>query len=170
MGDHKVHKPINKAVLSQIRETLEIELEGAIKGTNLPEVSNIGSLYRAIDRIRAGSAKKTDVIGGQNQTSDNWITTLVHELGHQVHFRGGHKNGQGKTVSDGSRPVEHLMDPDLFMPSAYGGSNIWEQFAENFVHYIFNPKMLKKASPDTYYWIEEHMENALTRNAVPPTS
>ena len=94
-------------------------------------------------------------------------TTLVHELGHQVHFRGGHKNANGKTVKDNDG-ISQLMEPDFLMPTAYSGTNIWEQFAENFVHYIFNPKKLKTESPSTYYWIEEHLENGLNRNAVPP--
>ncbi|BAQ92164.1 phage putative head morphogenesis protein [uncultured Mediterranean phage uvMED] len=82
---------------------------------------------------------------GRFDEGSSWLKTLVHEMGHQVHYT----NKLNK------------LDSYDWIPSAYGTGNYKERFAETFVQYIFSPVELKKASPSAYKWIEETLNASL---------
>ena len=93
------------------------------------------------------------------------MATLVHEIGHQVHFNAG-KPSLGRLIEEG---LEGLSGEKLLLarrerkwtPSKYGGTNEMEQFAETFVQYVFAPSALKKANPYAYRWIDQAMQEGL---------
>ena len=91
----------------------------------------------------------------------NWISTFIHELGHQVHFAAG----RPKLTWDGARVLKDSLDTEVlagtWIPSKYGQKNIMEQFAETFVQYIFDPVALKDAAPEAYKWVDDAMNAAL---------
>ena len=165
-ADWKGHKKIGKLELETIRQVMKDEMKQIFDGKQ-PYNTFEGPLYTAIDKIRAG-AKRGDLIGPNGQTEYSWLTVMIHELGHQVHMRGGARNYAGKHL-DESKPdyKQHQNDPTRFSPSKYGDSNIWEQFAETFVHYVFNPEALKQADPKAFEWISNHMKRSLEGTEVP---
>ena len=121
------HKKIKD--LSKIKTAISNSIKNAAKNTPLGNVDN--DLYKFTGR------KITD--------GDSWLTTFVHEMGHQVHY-------------SANRPA---MKGATWIPSKYGGTNFMEEFAETFVQYIFEPVELKKASPNAFKWIDDAMKNAL---------
>ena len=121
------HKKIKD--LSKIKTAISNSIKNAAKNTPLGNVDN--DLYKFTGR------KITD--------GDSWLTTFVHEMGHQVHYAANRPAMKGAT----------------WIPSKYGGTNFMEEFAETFVQYIFEPVELKKASPNAFKWIDDAMKNAL---------
>lgn len=93
--------------------------------------------------------------------SGSWINTLIHELGHQVHFKGGQTNMSGQVADHYNNKVADNVRDGAIFPSKYAGVNNFEQFAENFTTYMLAPDTLKRLSPKTYEWIDNHMLNAL---------
>ena len=91
-------------------------------------------------------------LGGSTLDPDQWLATTIHEVGHQVHFRGaaGTKLANKYKGLGGERFV-----------SKYSNTNEFEQFAEGFVHYVLNPKGLKASHPRLYKWIDDALEEAL---------
>ena len=83
---------------------------------------------------------------------DNWLPTSIHEVGHQVHFRGlaGTKLGNKYKGLKGERFV-----------SKYSHQNEKEQFAEAFVQYVLNPKGLKASHPRLHQWVDDALEEGL---------
>ena len=121
------HKKIKD--LSKIKTAISNSIKNAAKNTPLGNVDN--DLYKFTGR------KITD--------GDSWLTTFVHEMGHQVHYAANRPAMKGAT----------------WIPSKYGGTNFMEEFAETFVQYIFEPVELKKASPNAFKWIDDAMKDAL---------
>jgi hypothetical protein len=80
-----------------------------------------------------------------------WLTTYIHEMGHQVHFVA--KELSYEKFFKGAERV--------WKPSVYGGSDNIERFAETFVQYVLAPDSLKKASPEAYKWVDTAMAQAL---------
>ena len=83
----------------------------------------------------------------------SWITTMFHEVGHQVHYRG---LNAGSYLNS-----KHFEKGGLASVSQYGLTNEKERFAEAFVQYTFNPEGLKKHAPGLYSWVEEAREVVL---------
>ena len=83
---------------------------------------------------------------------DQWLATSIHEVGHQVHFRGlaGTKLANKYKGLGGEKFV-----------SQYAHTNEREQFAEAFVHYVLNPGGLQASHPRLYKWVEDALEEAL---------
>ena len=93
-----------------------------------------------------------DGLGDGTLGPDNWLPTSIHEVGHQVHFRGlgGTKLANKYKGLKGERFV-----------SRYSHQNEKEQFAESFVQYVLNPKGLKASHPRLYQWVDDALEEAL---------
>ena len=81
----------------------------------------------------------------------DWLTTYIHEMGHQVHFVT--KELSYEKFFEGVEKV--------WKPSVYGGSDNIERFAETFVQYVLAPDSLKKTSPEAYEWVDTVMAQAL---------
>jgi hypothetical protein len=128
--------------LKKIKEKVKESVELAAKGT--PQRTADQGLYRLgytkAELKKSFLDRKSTVLA-----EDAWLTTYVHEMGHQIHYVAG-------------RPA---MAGTQWIPSRYGGSNYMEQFAETFVQYIFDPVSLKKVSPDAYKWVDDTVAAAL---------
>ena len=137
-------KPYYKKLkdLKKIRQKVGESVEKAAKGT--PQRTADQGLYR-LSYTKAEMKKSFLDRRSTVVADDAWLTTYVHEMGHQIHYAAG-------------RPV---MTGTQWIPSSYGGSNFMEQFAETFVQYVFDPVSLKKVSPDAYKWVDDAVAAAL---------
>ena len=131
------HKKITN--LKKVRESVKESIKRAAE--NKP----LGNADEKLYSFKLSKAKNPLDRRLKLYTEESWLTTYVHEMGHQVHFAAG-------------RPA---MTGTQWIPSKYGGSNYVEQFAETFVQYVFDPVELKKASPNAYKWVEETLSTAL---------
>lgn len=84
--------------------------------------------------------------------ADQWLATTIHEVGHQVHYRGMAATKLGNKYKG--------LGGEKFV-SQYAHSNEFEQFAEAFVHYVLNPSGLQASHPRLYKWVEDALEEAL---------
>jgi len=99
------------------------------------------------------------------KTTEGWLGTYVHEMGHQIHFRAGMPSID-KLIAEKTKGLtgeKLLVERNKlgWNPSKYGTTNGMERFAETFVQFVFAPDELKKASPVAYKWVEEAMKEAL---------
>ena len=85
---------------------------------------------------------------GQN-TPEQLVTTLIHEMGHQVHFWAGAPQSPSKQVL-----------------TRYADSNKYEWFAEHFAAWYLDPKALRKWDAKTADHIEATLKIA-TENRSP---
>ena len=112
--------------------------------------------YKPGGRVPGQTAPKgpwtADGLGDGALGPDNWLPTSIHEVGHQVHFRGlaGTKLANKYKGLKGERFV-----------SRYSHQNEREQFAEAFVQYVLNPSGLKASHPRLYQWVNDGLEEAL---------
>jgi hypothetical protein len=90
--------------------------------------------------------------GGAKGKGGEWLATTIHEIGHQVHYRGGAARtlGNGWTKLGGEKFV-----------SGYSRANEREQFAEAFMQFVLNPKGLKASHPRLYAWIDAALSEAM---------
>ena len=86
------------------------------------------------------------------KTTKPELSHPIHEVGHQVHFRGIAATKLGNKYKG--------LGGEKFV-SSYAHSNEREQFAEAFVHYVLNPKGLNESHPRLYKWVEDALEEAL---------
>lgn len=88
----------------------------------------------------------------KTEKGSNWIVTMIHEIGHQVHAKGSGGVALGSKWK-GLGGVTKV--------TGYAYKNPREQFAEGFVQYVLNPEGLKQEAPRVYNWVEETLEEAL---------
>jgi len=88
----------------------------------------------------------------KTEKGSNWIVTMIHEIGHQVHAKGSGGVALGSKWK-GLGGVAKV--------TGYAYKNPREQFAEGFVQYVLNPEGLKQEAPRVYNWVEETLEEAL---------
>ena len=60
-----------------------------------------------------------------------------------------------------NKSADSVTGDGAIFPSKYATVNNFEQFAENFTTYMLAPDTLKRLSPKTYNWIDDHMRKAL---------
>ena len=148
--------PIKNKELKRIKDSIEVSVAAAEDGNPLQITGS--TLYKRVGKTSMG----TDV---------GWLTTYVHEMGHQVHFRAGRpsmldyapkklKERASKFGADAIKALDELAKLS-WSPSKYGTTNLMEHFAETFVQYVFAPEDLKKASPMAYQWVDEALAKAL---------
>jgi len=123
--------------------------DAKIKARELVRIKE--AVKRSVEDAAAGAPKwlaARDLYSITGKTTvaakEGWLTTMVHEMGHQVHYLAGQPSLKGK-----------------WTPSKYGATNGMEQFAETFVQYVFAPADLKKANPAAFAWVEEALEAGL---------
>ena len=123
-----------------VTKTNQLEkIRKSVKGV----INNRGG-YFELDRSSSGILRHTE-------PEITWLTTYIHEMGHQVHFVA--KELSYEKFFEGAERV--------WKPSVYGGSDNLERFAETFVQYVLAPDSLKKASPEAYKWVDTVMAQAL---------
>ena len=84
-----------------------------------------------------------------NVAEGEWLTTYIHEMGHQLHYAVG-------------APMPPIGAARNWKPSKYGITNKHEWFAETFTQYTLAPKALKRYAPDAYDFIDQQVKRALT--------
>jgi len=97
---------------------------------------------------------KRELFGtGENVQEDlQWITTMIHEIGHQVHFKGSGANVLGN---------KYRKLGGMKYVTGYSRKNPRELFAESFTCYVLDPDGLQDIAPRLYTWVEETLDNAL---------
>ena len=78
------------------------------------------------------------------------IATLIHELGHQVHY-----------FADGR---DFPADLNKYRMTQYGTSNAAESHAEAFVAWVINREAMAKRSPELAEYFDDLMRVALNSN------
>ena len=130
------HKAVDAKALKKLQDAVEDGVNQAAKGTPL---RNGASAAQTLTIQR----KKYSFKAGES----NWLTTYVHEMGHQIHYAVGSPMPTGKAAQ--------------WKPSKYGTTNKQEWFAETFMQYTLAPNALKKASPEAYKFVDDAVKRAL---------
>lgn len=147
MRAHSYDRPLTSKGLLEVRKAVRDSIVASHKGKPFGHVTE--DLWRLTKNEKSIEAPL------------NWISTFIHELGHQVHFAAG----RTKLTWDGARVLKDSLDTEIlagtWIPSKYGQKNMMEQFAETFVQYIFDPVALKDAAPEAYKWVDDAMNAAL---------
>ena len=148
--DNASYRPVKKADMDDLAKSYADALEDAAtnKGYSKKKLTAEDSFRRAYS-------------SGKKELTSGWANTLIHELGHQVHFKGGQRNMRGEVVDHLSNKRTDSVSDGAIFPSTYANYNAFEQFAENFTTYMLAPDTLKRLSPKTYDWIDSHMRKAL---------
>ena len=87
-----------------------------------------------------------------NLASERWFSTMIHEIGHQVHYKGSGAIALGNKFKKMG---------GMSYVTGYSRKNPRELFAESFVQYVLNPEEMQKIAPRLYNWVEEITDNAL---------
>ena len=106
------------------------------------------------DRYMQGRAEGIYEIWNNGTPMDDsfdWLDTLVHEMGHQVHYQSGALN-LGR---------QYAKDKGMTYVTGYSRTNHLEQFAEAFTQYIFNPEGLQEKAPRLYKWVDATLDQSL---------
>ena len=130
---YEVAKPLNKTDIKNF-----IKQKKAILNEDLRDKSRY--VFRNVEVPSTTSIHDRDV---------SWFSTMVHEIGHQVHFK-----GSGASSFTGARG-------DFKFVSTYARKNRFEQFAEAFTMYIFDPNGLQTKAPSLYKWVDDNLNSAL---------
>jgi len=130
---YEVAKPLNKTDIKNF-----IKQKKAILNEDLRDKSKY--VFRNVKVPSTSSIHDRDV---------SWFSTMVHEIGHQVHFK-----GSGAGAFTGGRL-------DFRFVSTYATKNRFEQFAEAFTMYIFDPEGLQTKAPSLYKWVDDNLNSAL---------
>jgi len=83
---------------------------------------------------------------------EQWFTTMIHEIGHQVHYKGSGAIALGNKFKKMG---------GMSYVTGYSRKNPRELFAESFVQYVLNPEEMQKIAPRLYNWVEEITDNAI---------
>ena len=95
--------------------------------------------------------KKLPSVSAAQDKDISWLSTMIHEIGHQVHFKGS-----------GAAAYPFAFDPKaMTYVTKYASKNRFEQFAEAFTVYVLDPEGLKLKAPKLYQWVDDTLEKAL---------
>ena len=141
-GAEKINIYAARAIKKSTAETLE---------NNFKFSKFKGSAY---ERYRQGLREGIEEIWSNSHSMDSsidWFSTFVHEMGHQVHYQAG----------AGNLGSQFQKLKGMTYPTRYSRKNPFEQFAESFTQYIFNPEGLQERAPRLYKWVEETLDLAI---------
>jgi len=141
-GARKITVTSAKKIKKSAAQTLETNFKfSKFKGT-------------AYERYRQGIKEGVSEVWSNSHPMDasiDWFSTLVHEMGHQVHYQAG----------AGNLGRQFMKLKGMKFPTEYSRKNALEQFAESFTQYIFNPEGLQKNAPRLYNWVEQTLDQAI---------
>ena len=94
----------------------------------------------------------TGTMGDLVSIDNQWLATMIHETGHQVHFKGTGAAPLGVKFKKlgGKSSITIYSEKDKF-----------ELFAESFAAYVTSPDELLEQAPRLYNWVEETLNAAL---------
>ena len=94
----------------------------------------------------------TGTMGDLVSKDHQWLATMIHETGHQVHFKGTGAAPLGVKFKKlgGKSSITTYSEKDKF-----------ELFAESFAAYVTSPDELLEQAPRLYNWVEETLNAAL---------
>lgn len=130
-------RPIDRGTFEKMRSGIEKGIRDAAD-------------FNAPANVKSGVNSR--LIKGPNgqvlQRGDHdWITTHIHEMGHQIHFAAGSPKYRGK---------------DRYTPSQYGRTNHMEWFAETMVQYTIAPNQLRMSSPEAFRFVDKIVKRAMS--------
>ena len=134
----KVTKTAAKGMRKTAQEVLENSYNRNLQQRGLP-------FKEGTERIAWTTGNKTD-------NRYDWLDTMIHEIGHQIHFKG---NGAAPLGS------QYKKLGGINFVTEYSMKDPQELFAESFVQYVLNPEGLEKYAPRLYTWVEATVDNAL---------
>ena len=111
--------------------------------------SNVKSF---VDKAKQALKDYTHTTGDLVSKDHQWLTTMIHETGHQVHFKGSGAAPLGVKFKKlgGKTSITTYSEKDKF-----------ELFAESFAAYVMSPDELIEQAPRLYNWVEETLNAAL---------
>ena len=111
--------------------------------------SNVKSF---VDNAKQALKDYTFTTGDLVSKDHQWLTTMIHETGHQVHFKGSGAAPLGVKFKKlgGKSSITTYSEKDKF-----------ELFAESFAAYVMSPDELIEQAPRLYNWVEETLNAAL---------
>jgi hypothetical protein len=112
-----------------------------------------GSLRQSSGFAKTGKGELPFATYAEVDPRQEWIAVMLHETGHQVHYRG---INAGKFIGS-----KFQVKGQLASVSQYGLLNEKERFAEAFVQYILNPEGLKKEASGLYNWVDDALKRAI---------
>jgi hypothetical protein len=111
------------------------------------------TLDRSLDYVKTGKGQLPFSNSAAVNEQQRWISTSLHEVGHQVHYFG---------IKGGAFSGSQFQVPgQIASVSQYGLTNERERFAEAFVQYVLNPAGLKKKASGLYDWVDDAMQKAI---------
>ena len=104
------------------------------------------------DKAKQALKDYTHTTGDLVSKDHQWLTTMIHETGHQVHFKGSGAAPLGVQFKKlgGKTSITTYSEKDKF-----------ELFAESFAAYVMSPDELIEQAPRLYNWVEETLNAAL---------
>ena len=105
-----------------------------------------------VDNATEALTKYAGTTGDLVLKDHQWLTTMIHEVGHQVHFKGSGASPLGVKFKKlgGKSSITIYSEKDKF-----------ELFAESFAAYVMSPDKLLDDAPRLYNWVEETLNAAL---------
>jgi len=134
----KVTKTAAKGMRKTAQEVLENSYNRNLQQRGLP--------------FKEGTERVAWTTGNKTDNRYDWLDTMIHEIGHQIHFKG---NGAAPLGS------QFKKKGGINFVTEYSMKDPQELFAESFVQYVLNPEGLEKYAPRLYTWVEETVDNAL---------
>lgn len=111
------------------------------------------TLNQTLDYVKTGKGQLPFSNSAAFDKKQRWISTTLHEVGHQVHFYG--IDGGAFVGSQFQRPGQ------IASVTKYGLTNERERFAEAFVQYVLNPAGLKEKADGLYDWVDDAVQKAI---------
>ena len=118
---------------------------------------DIQNMFTRIKAYRAGGSDPfyyedlvpwSTSVPGKESVKTKWFSTIIHEVGHQVHFR---------AYQGGKLPRKYRKLGGDNLTGRYATKDDDELFAESFTHYVLSPESLKKNAPQLYAWVDDAM-------------
>ena len=131
--------------LDHCRAIKYIAVDAAVHST--PIAGNIIPVYREINIYSHGAFESEDFL----------LETLVHEIGHNVHYNIRRDNFD-LDVKWAELFRQSEKDRKLFI-SDYAQTNKFEDFAETYMFYVLNPDFLILVNPDKYEYMRLEIFN-----------
>jgi hypothetical protein len=142
----------NEQVETYLRETIPLShLDRCVRIRYVPETATVHSTPASGQFMPVFRHISVYSVEGATLTPDELLDTLVHEIGHNVHFN---------MRSDNLELANHwadLHEQGLGFVSEYAQTNEYEDFAETYMVYVRQPQILQLYSPIKYEFMRQEV-------------